>query len=114
MVLQTWQFVLTIILALAGYPIGLLIAHLTKEELQQGKKWFKLIMLMAVVVIVASLLLITDFEVLIFMLSILLFIFLIALASFIKAKRTETGVSGAPKNKNFRAKMKKIKSKTKK
>ena len=38
---------LTIIILLLAIPIGYLIAYLTKEELKQGKKYFKIIIALA-------------------------------------------------------------------
>ena len=49
------SLILIIIITLLGYPIGLLIAKLTEEELKAGKKWFKLIILASIVVILISL-----------------------------------------------------------
>jgi len=39
------QIILLVIVMVASYPIGRLIAANTKEELEKGKIWFKLIIL---------------------------------------------------------------------
>jgi ABC-type sugar transport system permease subunit len=46
-----------ILILLTAIPVGLLIAWLTKEELRDGQKWFKLIALLSCVGSVAFLML---------------------------------------------------------
>ncbi len=41
---------LEILIIIASFPIGYLIAYTTKEELLQGRKWFKLIIPLAFLV----------------------------------------------------------------
>ena len=84
--MNTIQIILTLIIALAGYPAGLLIAHLTKEELKQGRRWFLAIIAISIIAIVISLLFLTG-DSLFFMISALIFIALISLASIIMSKK---------------------------
>ena len=54
------QIVLVIAIALVGYPIGLLISRVCKEELIIGRRWFKLIMLASIIGIIISLFLVSS------------------------------------------------------
>lgn len=82
------QIVLTVAITLLGYPLGLLISHFTQEELRTGRKWFKLILLISLIFIILALIFFSaESNILMFLLSVLVFIFLLALASFIKAKK---------------------------
>lgn len=83
--MNAWQIIVTVVIALLGYPIGLLIAKFTQEELNAGRKWFKLIILISFVGIIISLF-ITVGETLLFLIATFLFILLLALASLIKSK----------------------------
>jgi hypothetical protein len=86
--MNTIQIILSIIVALTGYPFGLLIAHFTPEELRSGRRWFKLIMLTDIILIILSIFLFSaELNTLIFLLSIFIFVFLLALASLIKSRR---------------------------
>lgn len=81
-----WQKILAILIALAGFPLGLFIAHCTKEELKPGRKWFKLILFVCVVIIFFAFMLLKD-EILLFILLVIIFIFLFTLASLIAEKK---------------------------
>lgn len=48
---------LVVLTLLTAIPVGLLIAWLTKEELRDGQKWFKLVVLLSCVGSVAFLIL---------------------------------------------------------
>jgi hypothetical protein len=80
------QIILVILITLAGYPIGLLLANYTKEELKSGRKWFKLLMLFSIVMVIISFIFFSRNN-LFFLLAVFIFIFLLTLASFIKSKR---------------------------
>lgn len=41
------KLILGIFILILGIPIGMFIARLTKEELFQGKKWFKILIIFA-------------------------------------------------------------------
>lgn len=84
--MNTFQIILTIIIALLGYPIGLFIAKLTEEELEQGRKWFMLIILVSIMGIILSLVF-TNNETLLFLVASFVFVALVALASLVKSKR---------------------------
>ncbi len=76
--------ILMIVITFLGFPIGLIIAKFTKEELKQGKFLFKLIILVCFVAIIITSVFMKN-EVLFFLICSFVFIILIALASLIKA-----------------------------
>ncbi|MEM4215283.1 MAG: hypothetical protein QW484_02900 [Candidatus Pacearchaeota archaeon] len=78
--------ILVIIIALLGYPTGLLIAKFTEEELHTGRKWFKLIIVVCILAIIVSIF-IAKAETLLFLISSFIFILLVALASLIKLRK---------------------------
>lgn len=80
------QTILIIIIALAGYPVGLLIAWLAEDELKQGKKWFKIIILISAVALTVSFIF-AQGETLLFLACSFAFIALVALASLIKSRK---------------------------
>jgi hypothetical protein len=41
------KILIGILVLIAGIPIGIILAKLTKEELKQGQKWFKIILLIS-------------------------------------------------------------------
>ena len=84
--MNTITIILPIIISLLGYPIGLLIAKHTKEELKSGRKWFKLIIFICFLAIIASLIFTRD-KTLLFLISSFVFIILLTLASLLKSKR---------------------------
>jgi hypothetical protein len=79
------QIILIILIAFSGYPLGLILAYLTKEELKSGKPFFKIIMFLSLAALVLSFLFLKEGN-LVFFIAIMIFIFLMALASFIKSK----------------------------
>ncbi len=80
------QIILTIILALLGYLVGLFIAKNTKEELKSGRKWFKLVMIVSLVIMILSLI-ISKGSNLMLLESIFGFIFLLVLAALIVSRK---------------------------
>jgi L-asparagine transporter-like permease len=84
--MNTFQILIVFVIALLGYPIGLLIARATLEELRAGRKWFKLILLASFIGIIVSIIFAKS-TTLCFLTAIFVFIFLVALASFIKSKK---------------------------
>jgi len=46
---EVYKFSIGIILLVLGIPIGNMLAHMTKEELKQGKKWFKLLIILSLI-----------------------------------------------------------------
>ncbi|MFH1823270.1 MAG: hypothetical protein ABH817_00950 [archaeon] len=83
--MNTLTIVLITLIALAGLPTGVLIAHLTKEELKPGKKYFEIILIVCAVLLILSLILFTG-ETVLFLSLAFVFIFLLTLGSLIKAK----------------------------
>ncbi|VVB79451.1 Uncharacterised protein [uncultured archaeon] len=43
------QLLVAIIVVLLGFPIGIILSKLTKEELKGGEKWFKLLVFLAAI-----------------------------------------------------------------
>lgn len=80
------QEIVAIVVALLGYPIGLLISHFTKEELAQGRKWFKIIILVCLIAL-AFAFIFTWGNTLLFLVSSLTFIILVSLASLVKSRK---------------------------
>ena len=54
------RVIVGIVLVILGFPIGNLLAHVTKEELKSGQRWFKLIILLGFVGGIVSLILGND------------------------------------------------------
>ncbi len=79
------QIIFILIIILAGYPLGLLLAYFTKEELRAGRLFFKIIMSICLLVIITSGIF-SKGQNLVFLLAISIFIFLMTLASYIKSK----------------------------
>lgn len=44
---EVYNLLLGVVLLVLGIPIGSLLARVTKEELKQGKKWFKLLIIIS-------------------------------------------------------------------
>ncbi|MFC1686081.1 hypothetical protein ACFLZZ_03610 [Nanoarchaeota archaeon] len=77
MVLETAQIGLLVFIALLGIPTGFFLAHLTKEELKDGRKWFKLLSIISFAAFLASLFLVNG-NVQPLMLTVSAFIFFIS------------------------------------
>ena len=78
--------ILVIIISLLGLPLGLWLAKLTKEELKQGKRWFKLIILVCIIAIMVSLIYAKG-ETLLFLILSFVFIIFLTLPSLFEQKR---------------------------
>ena len=81
---------LMIIIALLGFPIGLIIAKFTKEELKQGKPWFIAILIVCIVAIFISFIFVRG-DALFFLIASFVFIFLIARAALIPLRKKKKG-----------------------
>jgi hypothetical protein len=79
--------IIAIIIALAGFPVGLLIAKSTKEELKSGRLLFKILISLAVVGIIISLIF-AQGEAMLFLAASSVFIMLLAIASLVYARQT--------------------------
>ncbi len=77
------QLILLIAIVLAGWPVGRFIASKTREELQAGKRWFKLIVCACIVAIVLSFFFASG-ENLLLLVASFAFILLLSLASIEK------------------------------
>lgn len=80
------QIILTIVIALLGYPAGLIISWLADDELKAGKVWFKTIIIASIIAIVISIIFVQG-ELLLFLSAAFVFIALMALASIIKSRK---------------------------
>lgn len=58
--MQALNFLIGIIILLLGIPIGNLLAKLAKDELKQGQKWFKLIVVLSLLGAIIGLILGND------------------------------------------------------
>jgi|TARA_B100001971_G_C18202846_1_gene545716 hypothetical protein len=54
------KLVIGILFLILAFPIGSYLSKITKEELKQGQKWFKLIILVSLIGVIASLILKND------------------------------------------------------
>lgn len=54
------KFIIGVVVLILGIPIGSYLAKITKEELKSGQFWFKLIILIALIVAIVSLILRED------------------------------------------------------
>lgn len=44
--LEIYKLLIGVGVLILGFPIGMLLAHFTKEELKDGQKWFKLLIIL--------------------------------------------------------------------
>tara|TARA_Y100000294_G_C8554359_1_gene336593 strand:+ start:1773 stop:2012 length:240 start_codon:yes stop_codon:yes gene_type:complete len=54
------QLIIGVFILILAFPLGSLLVKYTKEELKQGQKWFKLIILVSLIGVLASLILKND------------------------------------------------------
>jgi hypothetical protein len=80
------QIILIFIVSLSGYPLGLLLAEFTQDELKSGRLFFKIILSVSILALIAGFFFLKDTN-LIFFIAIIIFMFLMTLASFIKSKK---------------------------
>ncbi|MCL6500802.1 MAG: hypothetical protein K6T16_02085 [Candidatus Pacearchaeota archaeon] len=81
--MNTITIAVVLFIALLGYPVGLIVARMTAEELGQGRKWFALIIIACIIGIVFSVIL-SRGDVLLFLVASFVFIALLSLASLVK------------------------------
>lgn len=55
------NLIIGILVLLFGFPLGSWLAKITKEELKEGQKWFKLIILVSLIGAIVSLIFRNDF-----------------------------------------------------
>ena len=72
--------ILEIIILILAIPTGLLLAWMARDELTTGRKWFKLIMMLDIIL---SIILLLMKEIVIFLT--LIFILIVTLISYVKA-----------------------------
>jgi F0F1-type ATP synthase membrane subunit c/vacuolar-type H+-ATPase subunit K len=53
--IENYAFPVGIVMLILGIPVGNFLAKITKEELRQGKKWFKLLIVICSISAVVSL-----------------------------------------------------------
>ncbi len=56
-----FELIIGIFILLLGIPIGLFVAKLTKEELNEGQKWFKVVIFLGILGAIASLYFKSDY-----------------------------------------------------
>jgi hypothetical protein len=84
--MNAFQIILIFVISLLGYPLGLVLADLTREELKSGRIFFKIIILLTFISIIVSLLFLKGTNLIAFI-AIMIFIFLVALASLVRSKK---------------------------
>jgi FtsH-binding integral membrane protein len=84
--MNTPQLIMTAILSISGFPLGFFLSKYIKEELKQGKPFFVLIIVLSIIGMILSLILVKS-DALIFLISALVFVFLLFLACFLKARK---------------------------
>ena len=58
---EVFKLIIGTIILILAFPIGSFLAKITHEELKQGKKWFKLIILISLIGVIVSLILRNDY-----------------------------------------------------
>ncbi len=54
-------FIIAIIILALGFPLGNLLAKLTKEELKVGRKWFNVVIILSIIGAIYSLIIGNDY-----------------------------------------------------
>ncbi len=83
--MKFFQYLFLAILVISAFPLGILLAKLTKEELKQGRKAFIAIIIASIVVIVATLFIPLGKDSNLFLIVSMLFLFIMALISLKRA-----------------------------
>ena len=58
--IETYKFAIGIVVLILGFPLGSLLARMTKEELPSGQKWFKGIIFISLIGSITSLIIKND------------------------------------------------------
>ena len=90
------QTIFAIIIAIAGFPAGLLIARFTREELKAGKRWFKTLIAVCVLAIVLSAIFAVG-ETALFLIASFVFIILLAIAALTYQTRLTSSRAKKPR-----------------
>ena len=77
-----FSFIIGILVLFLGIPMGDYLARITKEELKDGRKWFKIIILFSIIGTIFGLFLRNDVLIFTF-----LFIIIVTSRSFIQEKK---------------------------
>jgi len=86
--MELYQYLLLVVIIAFAFPAGSFIAKLTKEELKAGKRWFQLLIVLAIAVIISSLCILKNCgEDFLLIASSMLFIIIIASVSIAKEKK---------------------------
>lgn len=83
MVISTIQISLLTVIALLGIPVGFFLVHLTKEEMKDGRKWFKLLAIVSAVAFIVSFFVVAG-EVLALLLTAFAFVFFISVVPLVR------------------------------
>ncbi len=54
---EIYKLIIGTVILILGFPVGSLLARATKEELKQGRKWFKLLINLSLIGAIISLIL---------------------------------------------------------
>ena len=79
------EILLLLLIALFGIPAGMLISKYAKEELKGGKKYFKILMTLMAIAILASLIFVSDINQKSLIITVSGFVFFLAGTSLRKA-----------------------------
>jgi len=84
--IEAIKWVICLVLIVLAWPIGIFLASKTKEELKDGKKWFKAGIIFASILAVGDLIFIENFNLKMSILTTLAFIGIILFESVIYKK----------------------------
>lgn len=85
--MEILQYALMLLVILVAFPIGFLLAKLTKEELKSGRVWFQLVIVLAIVITIASICSKLCLNDILITVTSMLFIIIIAGISLVKSKK---------------------------
>ena len=83
---MAWKNLLLLLISILGIPAGLLISKYTKEELKGGKKWFKILMILMMIIVLISLVFVSDIDQKSLIITVSGFVFFLAGTSLRKAR----------------------------
>lgn len=84
--MDTITIIILTAIAISGFPTGLLIAKLTKEELKQGKIYFNALIFICIMALITTIIF-AEGEIMILLCTSFLFIIFLTLPSLIRFKK---------------------------
>lgn len=85
--MEAFQYILLALILIAAFPLGFLLAKMTKEELKSGRIWFKLVIALAIIISIVSIFFRLYFDEIVITVTSMLFIIIIAAISLLKSKK---------------------------